>query len=442
MQWRYGTLRDGRVPETIFWYTLAFVGYLGATVWIEKRAVPMRWVWGAAILFRLLLLLTTPTLSDDVYRYLWDGYVAHEGVSPYAYAINAPELDYLDIPQRALANNVWMASPYLPAAQLVFWAGTAVFPLHPLSMQIIMLIFDLGSAWLLSRLLVLTKLPPHRLILYLWNPLVIIEVAHSAHLDAWMILLTLAALYFTIHNSQFTLHNSQFFSPVLLALATLTKLLPALTFPILFRRWTWPQRITYAILTIGLLIPFGLQAGWGLSGNLNGTGLFGALRIYGNQWNFNSGLFHWLEQFLQIRGVAAPMDAAKLVIGLILLLIMVVVWLRARRQTDVKRVLRLTAVPFITYTLLTPTLHPWYLLILLAFLPFLAPDANESRHRWLHLVPWLYLSWALIFSYLTYLDPLNFGELEWVRRLEWMPTLVLVGTAVFTAVKPSLAHST
>ncbi|MCA9921608.1 MAG: hypothetical protein KC421_04510 [Anaerolineales bacterium] len=429
MQWRYGTLRDAHVPETILWYTPAFVGYLGTVAWVEKRPFPMRWVWGAAILFRLMLLFTTPTLSDDVYRYLWDGYVANEGVSPYTYAIDAPELDYLDIPQRAQANNAWMASPYLPAAQMVFWGITAVFPLRPLFLQIAMILFDLGSAWLLAGLLAHARLPAHRLTLYLLNPLVIIEIAHSAHLDAWMILLTLAAIYFTLHTSHFIIHYS--LPPFFLALATLTKIIPALIFPIFFWRWTWRQRILYGVLVVGLLVPFGVQAGWGLSGDLDGTGLFGALRIYSNQWNFNSGLFHWLEQFLQKCSVAEPTSTAKLVIAACMLLLLAVVFVQARKRVDVRGMLRLTAVPFIGYTLLTPTLHPWYILILLAFVPFLPPGSDESGRRWLATLPWLYLSWALIFSYLTYLDPFNFGELEWVRRLEWVPTLVLLGTAVF-----------
>ena len=67
---------------------------------------------------------------------------------------------------------------------------------------------------------------------------------------------------------------------------------------------------------------------------------------------------------------------------------------------------------------------------MIALLPFLAPGEGESRWQWLLVLPWLYLSGALIFSYLTYLDPQNFGELEWVRRLEWLPTLALLLVAV------------
>ena len=438
MDWRYGTLRDGRLPETIAWYLLAFFAFLGAILWVEKRGISRRWLWGTAVTFRLLLLFTTPTLSDDVYRYLWDGYVAHQGISPYAYAINAPELDMLDNPVRAQANNAWMASPYLPAAQVIFWGITAVFPLRPLFLQIIMTLFDLAAAFLIARLLALAALPPQRLILYLWNPLIIIEVAHSAHLDAWMVFLTLLAVYlalknppFTIKNSQFTIHNYK--SPLFLALATLTKIIPTLLTPVLFWRWHWRQRIFYGLLTVGLLVPFGVQAGWGLGGDLDGTGLFGALRIYGRQWNFNSGIFHWLEVWLGKQAwVESATDMGKLIVLGLFVVVATAVFLQARSRTTPRDSLRLMAVPLMAYVLLTPTLHPWYILILLAFIPFLPPFQNESRWQWLLITPWLYLSGALIFSYLTYLDPLNFGEREWVRQLEWLPTLGLLGTAVLT----------
>ncbi len=198
IDWRYGTLRAAQTPQTIAWYGLAFLAYIGLLFWAERRGMPRRWMWIGAILFRIILLFTTPTLSDDVYRYLWDGYVVNEGVSPYAYAINSPELDYLDIPQRALANNAWMASPYLPAAQAVFFGITAVFPLQPFYLQLAMIGFELAAASILARLLVMAALPPRRLLIYLWNPLVIVEVAHGAHIDAWMLLLTLLAVYFAL----------------------------------------------------------------------------------------------------------------------------------------------------------------------------------------------------------------------------------------------------
>ncbi len=188
LDWLHDTLRGPYTPETITWYLITFTAFLGAILWSEYRPIPAKWLWGGAILFRLLLLFTSPTLSDDIYRYLWDGHVSVNGVSPYIYPIDAPELDYLEVPVRDLANNTWMASPYLPASQWIFHSLAFLFPLEPIYLQILMVGFDLLSGLLLVGLLRLAALPAHRLLIYLWNPLVIVEVAHGAHIDAWMVL--------------------------------------------------------------------------------------------------------------------------------------------------------------------------------------------------------------------------------------------------------------
>ncbi|MDX1418157.1 MAG: hypothetical protein R3293_28415 [Candidatus Promineifilaceae bacterium] len=440
MDRRLGTLRSENTPLTIILFLVAFVAYIAALYLVERQGIPGWWLWLVAIVARLLMLLTTPTLSDDVYRMLWDGHVANAGVSPYALPIDSPALDHLEVPVRAMANNTWMASPYLPAAQVVYYGITAVFPLHPIALQAVMVAFDLLTAWVIAKLLAIAFLPGRRLVIYLWNPLVIVEVAHGAHVDAWMVLLTLLAVYWAFKfkrgtplpakRSHIVERVLRLLSPLALALGTLTKPLPLLLLPVFFWLWKWPQRLFYGLTIIAILLPFGLSAGWGLQGELDGTGLFGAMRIYAEQWNFNSGIFHWLEIGLGRLGINEPVDAAKVVIFVLMLFLMTLVWFAARGRSHPRSALRLMAVPLMGYVLLTPTFHPWYLLILIAFLPFLAPAELESKWRWLWVAPWLYLSGALIFSYLTYLNPLRFGEIEWVRQLEWPPTIALFVLAV------------
>jgi len=120
-------------------YGLACLGYGIAVYWLlrgpdRRRTLPL--ILGLAVSFRVTLLFTTPpTLSDDVYRYIWDGQLANARVSPYAYAVESPLLDRFDSPQRALVNNSWMASPYLPAAQALFaavyWLSSSNLPTAP-----------------------------------------------------------------------------------------------------------------------------------------------------------------------------------------------------------------------------------------------------------------------------------------------------------------------
>lgn len=443
LDWQFGTLRGAQVPQTIAWYLLAFTAYMGALVWAERRNVSMRWVWLAAIGFRLVLLLTTPTLSDDVYRYLWDGHVANNGVSPYAYPIDSPMLDHLDTAVRAQANNSWMASPYLPAAQGLFSAVTGLFPLKPVYFQTVMVLFDLASAWLIAHLLALVGLPTQRLILYLWNPLLIVEVAHGAHVDAWMVFLALLSISLTLKRPTASPLNFWPLAPLFLALATLTKILPVLLLPVLFWYWDWRQRIVYAVVSVGLLIPSAMRAGWGLTGELTGQGLFGAIRIYSAQWNFNGGLFRTLQKALGESIYSSPTTGAKAIVIFAIIIVALVVCWQARpaaQMRDQRTALRLMSVPLMAYILLTPTVHPWYALFLLAFVPFLPPARQESRLQWLVALPWLYLSGALVFSYLTYLDPQNFTELEWVQQLEWTPTYLLLLVAIAATLKFSTGH--
>jgi hypothetical protein len=431
---REANLNNASVPFTLGWYVLAWVAYLGAILWAEwQKNISLKTLLAAALVFRAILLFTLPTLSSDVYRYMWDGYVANNGVSPYTYAIDAPELDYLDNPQRAEANHAWMASPYLPAAQILFAGLTRLFPLHPFFFQAAMAIFDLLAGLLLIDLLKLAKLPGYRSLIYLWNPLAVVEVAHGAHVDAWMIFLMMLALWLTFTPRYPKI--SSWLTPAILALAILTKGLPLLLLTILFWRWRWWQSVLCGAVVFIWLAFAGLQAGWGLTGPLDGVGLFGALRIYADRWNFNSGLFHWLEALRQTWGIVEANLWAKYVALGAMLVALAVIWVKAHRPQPPRSLLRLMSAPLMAYILLTPTLHPWYLLILLVFVPFLAPAASESRWNWLAVAPWVYLSGAIALSYVSYLDPLDLREYEWVRFTEWLPTLgFLLAWGVFVIV--------
>ena len=423
-----GTLRDEFTPQTIRWYLLAFAGFLLALWWNGRHPIPVVWLWVIPIVFRLLLLATTPTLSDDVYRYVWDGNVSVAGVNPYAHTLDATDLDRLDIPARRLANNPSLGTPYLPTAQLVFAASALLAPSEPLTLQVVMVAFDLMAAGIIFSLLRIAHLPQRRVMLYLWNPLVIVEVAHGAHLDALMVMLALLAVWLTLARPP---PHRAWPAPLILALATLTRPLPLLLLPVLWPRWRRSQRLTYVVIVVGVLVPFAWTAGWGLSGEPTGTGVFGSARVYG-AWVFNSGIYHWLARGLGRAGVAGAAGLSQMLVVALLAAVVVTVWARGRRPpaSPPPEALRLLAVPLMASAILTPTLQPWYLLIVVALLPFIG--GSDRWRRWLPLAPWLYLNAAVVVSYLTYLDPLRHAEIEWVRMVEWYPTLALLAIAAAT----------
>ncbi|MGD2039405.1 MAG: hypothetical protein PVH11_01175 [Anaerolineae bacterium] len=428
-----GDLRRHTVPFLIL-YFLSFVPYAIAVWWSLRQGDQRRMLitlWAMALLFRITLLLATPpTLSDDLYRYIWDGRLANAGISPYAYPVDSPLLDAFDSPQRDLVNNSWMASPYLPVAQGFFAAVYRLAPDNPFAFQVAALLFDLLTGGLVVLLLGRMRLPRLRVLIYLWNPLILVEFAHGAHLDALMLALTLVGLWVLIAK------GSRWLSAVALAAATLTKGLPALLVPVLARRWGWRNVLLFAALFVLVSTPFAMDAGWGLAGPLDGTGLFGAFRIYSAYWNYNGGLYHWLEILLsgystpgavppEIVGWA-PIRAAKLISLAALAGVLIAVWWRCRRCEDDLTLLRLAPLPVAAYMLLAPTVHPWYVALIIPLLPFLPPRKGEATRSGRFLVPALYFSAAVALSYLTYLDPENLREYTAVRIVEYVPLYVML----------------
>jgi hypothetical protein len=432
---------------------------------LGRDRLSTRTIWAFAILFRLTLLLTSPpTLSDDVYRYMWDGQLANAGVNPYAYAVESPQLDQFDSPLRDRVNHSWMASPYLPTAQVLSAVVYRIAPHSTLAFQVAAIFFDLLTGWLVFDMLGRLGLPRRRALIYLWNPLVIVEFAHGAHTDSLMIFLMLAALRLLVAARSGRNRAGWFIcgSVIALAAATLTKGLPALMLPVVARRWDWRRILVYAGLIAAVCLPFATGAGWGLAGPLDGDGLFGAIRIYTTYWNYNSGLYHWLEVGLSgYRTPGAvppevvgwgPIQASKSITALLLGLTLVVVGWRswkyagglvapqnalapASGSAQNLALLRLAVIPFAAYLLLTATVHPWYVAPVIPLLPFLAPKKGEATAWGRFLWPGLYFSIAVSLSYLTYWDLDNLREYRWVRLVEYIPLYLLLAWATLSAIR-------
>jgi hypothetical protein len=458
------TLRGPATATYLAYFLFAAVAYLVAVARLGRDRLPLRTIWAFAILFRLTLLLTSPpTLSDDVYRYIWDGQLANAGVSPYAVPVDSPLLDRFDSPLRALVNHSWMASPYLPTSQALFAGVYRILPNSALAFQVVAVAFDLMTGWLIVDMLGRLGLPRRRALIYLWHPLVCVEFAHGAHVaDALMIFLMMGALWLLIvaRDSGRRAARLVWGSVLALAAATLTKLLPILLLPVLARRWGWPRVLAYGGLVVAVCVPFALAAGWGLRGPLDGEGLFGAIRIYSTYWNFNSGLYHWLEvgtSGYRTPGAVpyevvgwAPIRAAKTIttvaLGLVLLAVGWVSWRNAKRRppaegatdspsdsasppSDDLTLLRLALIPLTAFLLLTTTVHPWYVTLVIPLLPFLLPKEAEATVSGRFLWPLLYFSLAVSLSYVTYWNPESYREYNYVRGVEYIPFFLLLAWA-------------
>jgi hypothetical protein len=447
-------LRGPQVTTFLAIYLVASAAYVVAVIRLGRDNLPLSVIWGLAVLFRILVLFTEQSLSDDVFRFIWDGNLLRQGINPFAQAVNSPLLDAFDIPVRYLVNHDWMATPYLPAAQLVF----IPIPGEVFAFRVATVILDLSIGLLLVASLRRLSIPAAGVLIYLWNPLIITEFSNGAHIvDAWMIFLVMLAFWLMLRTNGSHQNKNIFkFGAILsLAAATLTKALPALLVPIFFRRWRWKYLFLYIGIVIAVLFAFSLGAGWGIFGPLNGVGVFGALRIYMNQWNFNSGLYHWLEVLLsgyqttgavpsEVVGQTPILVARFLTSASIFLVALLTGWWawrldspsRANYITRTLSLFRLSVIPIGAYLLFTHTVHPWYVTFIIPLLPFLLPENDErsqvSRFIW----PWLYLSLAVSLSYLTYLDPEDLREYGFVRLVEYLPVFALLIWAAW----PWLTH--
>jgi hypothetical protein len=448
-------LRGPYVIPFLACYLLTAIAYTISVSSLKRSQPSLTLVWGFAILLRLLLLATSPSLSDDVYRYIWDGHLLNQGVNPYALPVADPALDLYDTPLRFLVNHAWMASPYLPAAQLLFAAVDRLAAQSALAYQALMALLDLSCGWLVMDLLRRLALPPQRALIYLWNPLVIVEFAHGAHVDAWMIFLSLLAFWLALRAGQARKEERWRLSSALaLAAAALTKGMPLLLAPLFLQRWGWRGLVVFIAAIGAAIAPFAANAGWGLSGALDGRGLFGALRIYATNWNYNSGFYHWLEVGLsgyQTPG-AVPLDAttstpiwiAKFISSGLILLTALGAGIWAWRLDDPDAtdhtvrtlgLLRLAILPIGGYLLFTTTVHPWYATFIVAFIPFLLPRSGETSAAGRFLWPWLYFSLVVPLSYLTYLDLQNLREYYLVRQIEYLPLYLLLVWAAWPFIK-------
>lgn len=98
-------LRGPHVVQFLAYFTLADLAYLFAVLRLKGDPIFLRMLWMFALLFRLALLLTSPSLFDDVYRYAWDGRLLNQGINPYALPVDTPQLDAYATPLRGPVNH-------------------------------------------------------------------------------------------------------------------------------------------------------------------------------------------------------------------------------------------------------------------------------------------------------------------------------------------------
>jgi alpha-1,6-mannosyltransferase len=330
---------DSHMPEFIGLLLLAGILYVIAVFLVERfrlgRAA-MIVILAGTVLFRLVLLPATPSLSDDVYRYQWDGRVQRAHLNPYLAVPSSPELSWLLNPDNPEPPGIDTPTIYPPLSELAYRTIETVA-----GYKLVSTILDLGCVGVLMLLLAALKLPLHRVLTYAWNPAVLLSFAMSGHFDPLAILMLLAALFFLVRNRPKL-------SIAALALAFLSKLFPVLLLPAFLKRVRPAYAGIFALLVVGFYLPFSNA----------GLHLFDGARNYGRDWSNNASFFQLLHF------VARSKARAEFLAGLILL---AAISYSAKKQAGL---LWSSLVLTGGVLLVSPTAYPWYFTWSIPFLCF------------------------------------------------------------------------
>ncbi|GAC1380990.1 MAG: DUF2029 domain-containing protein [Hymenobacter sp.] len=416
-------------PRQEFGQLVALFGVaLLAYAWLLRTRLPWRWGLGAALLLRLLWLPAQPALSDDFYRFRWDGLLVANGVSPFKYRPDEIIADgarraVRDEQQRAALlpqlqqlyreiNSPHYYSVYPPVCQFIFGAAARLFPTSTAGfagcLRLVILAAEGGTAWLLLALLPALGWPAERALRYLLHPLVIVELTGNLHFEGLALGFLLLALWL-LHRQRWAV------SAVALGLGAATKLLPLLALPLLVRRLGWRRFGAYLGLSLGvLLLLFGPFISVDLFVHVSRS-----LNLYFRNFEFNASIYYLLRAvgyklttYNEIAIIGPYLALTSGLVGLGLAL-----GERRPRLTSLPQTLLLLLT---AYYALATTVHPWYLTLLIGL-------SVLSRFRY----PLVWGGLAVL-SYAAYRTSV-YSENLWLVGAEYAATFANLGLEIYRA---------
>ncbi|MCE2439358.1 MAG: hypothetical protein J4F39_08030 [Candidatus Latescibacteria bacterium] len=399
-----------RMPLFFVLFGLWMVFYVAAVLHCSCASLKTVVLFG--LLFRVILLFSAPGLSDDVYRYLWDGRVQAAGINPYVYPPASEALaDLKDDVVFPRVNHPHVPTIYPPLAQIFF---RVCYLIHPSvwAIKTGLVLFDLLTAWFLLGLIRLYDQHPGQLLIYLWHPLLPVEVAGNGHVDALGVsFMVIAFLYLQVGG------YARAFAA--LGLSFLGKFFAICLVPVFFRwicgrisqssegrlragfspKAIWPVLIFTATIAAGYL-PY----------REAGDTLFAGFLTYAEHWSFNAPVYDILSYALD-----NPLWArAAIAVGFGTAVIL----FTFSRMPPIQAGFFLVG----AFLLLTPTLHPWYAIWMIPFMVFYRQPA------WLVFTGLIAVSYHVLIRYASegvweeavWVTPLLFGGFALVWAFEWI----------------------
>ena len=359
-------------------FIAAYGVFFGLYIWVcfFQHQLQTRHLLVFGVALRVLLLFSFPNLSDDCWRFLWDGRLAVAGFHP-----------FLHTPSYFIENNIVLPgitpevyhqlnSPhyftvYPTICQGVFaisgWLSPENNWLGVVVMKLFLLFCELGTI----RLLMLER-TPHRsvspAVLYALNPLVLLEIMGNAHFEGAMIFFLMCGIVAMRRGKTAA-------SAVYWALATATKMLPVLFLPIVWRWLGWRKGLVFcgvfAAATILLLLPLLAVL----------PNIAESLDLYFREFQFNAS-FYYLIRAVGYSVIGWDIgERSGPLLGLITLGGTLLIALATKRSFESRETRLVSALLFalFLYLSLSAVVQPWYVCV---------PFALSLLTRWRFPVVW------------------------------------------------------
>ena len=372
------------------------------------KSYSLKQILGIGILFRLIFLLSTPLLSQDFFRFLWDGMLLSNGLNPYeatpdllnqtAPLFSTPFSQELYKGMGALSAEHY--SNYPPINQLGFYLASLIggnsILANIISIRVLLILSDLGIFWFGIKLLDYLNRSKKRIGLYFLNPLIIVELTGNLHWEGLMVFFFIFGLYLIFVKNQWK------WATIPMAISVASKLIPLLILPLFWRFLKPKKSMLFGLLILLCLflffVPFFLGAD-NLSHYLNTIGL------WFNRFEFNGSIYYVIRAIgYEVKGYNIIRKLGTVSPYIILGIVAVFTFIRNNKTPHVL----LTGMLFCLscYFFIATTVHPWYIVSLVS----LAIFTNYSYP--------LIWSALVVLSYATYGNP-DFKENYYLIGLQY-----------------------
>jgi len=399
----YFTQRTG-FYYVFFQYCILFFCFLGLYKFEKNN---LKFLKVISFSFRLILLFSIPNLSNDFYRFIWDGRMIWQGLNPY---LSLPEV-WVSTQPNIIANaeelykgmgsmNGSNYTCYPPINQFGFLIPAMLFSKHILGstivMRIILILADLGTLFYGQKLLDRLNLSRSNIYLYILNPFIILELTGNLHFEGLMIFFLLGSVYYiTVRYWKC--------SAMFLALSICVKAIPLLFLPLFFRQLSFKQFIYFGCITMGTIImlftPF-------VSSELIDN-FMQSINLYFQNFEFNASIYYVIREIgYQNVGYNIIQTVGKITPIVIILFVGILALLKQNK--NIKFFLHSLLFSISFYYFLSTTIHPWYIalpLIISVFTP--------------HFKYPLVWSFMMILSYSAYITP-EYHENLWLVAVEYI----------------------